>query len=120
MWPRTSEVALAVWLALSPFIFRHAPEHAVLWWSDMVAAFLVMTISLLSFWRRTLHVHLLNVPIALWLMAFGYFALGNPPPPGAQNEMVVGLILLMFAIIPSEATLPPAEWREASAAERGG
>jgi hypothetical protein len=56
--------------------------------------------------------HLLNILVALWLLGFGYFGFGEPAPPAAQNNIVVGLILLMLAIIPSEATLPPKGWRE--------
>jgi hypothetical protein len=112
MWARTVEVMLGVWLAASPFIFRHAPDELPFWWNDFGSAFLIITISLLSFGTRTRRAHLLNILVALWLLGFGYFGSGDPPPPAAQNEMVVGLILLMLAIIPSQATLPPKGWRE--------
>lgn len=112
MWARTVEVMLGLWLGASPFIFGHPTDEPGLWWNDLGTAFLVVTISLLSFWSSTSHAHLLNIPVALWLLAFGYFGSGEPPSPAAQNELMVGLLLLMIAIIPSGATLPPEEWRK--------
>jgi hypothetical protein len=112
MWARTVEVMLGFWFAASPFIFSHSPDEPRLWWNDLGSAFLIIAISLLSFWSRTRRAHLLNILVALWLIGFGYFGFGDPPPPAAQNDLTVGLILLMLAIIPSEATLPPRGWRE--------
>lgn len=111
MWARTVEVMLGLWLAASPFVFRHGPDAARLWWSDMGSASLVASFSLLSFWGPARRAHLLNLPVALWLAGSGYFGPGDPPSPAAQNDLIVGLILLMLAIIPSEATLPPKGWR---------
>lgn len=115
MWPRTVEVMLGLWLGASPFIFQHPASEPAFWWTDFVCAFLIVTISLASFWSRTLHAHVLNLGVALWLVGFGYLAFGASPPPAAQNELTVGLLLLIVAIIPSEATLPPREWRKESA-----
>ena len=115
MWARTVEVMLGLWLAASPFIFRHPADEPALWWSDLGCAFLVVTISLLSFWSRTAHAHFLNVLVALWLVGFGYFGSGDPPTPAAQNSLVTGLLLLLLAILPSQATLPPEEWRKKAA-----
>jgi hypothetical protein len=113
MWARTVEVMLGFWLGASPFIFSHSPVEPRLWWNDLGSAFLIITISLFSFWSRTMRAHLLNILMALWLIGFGYFGFGGePPPPAAQNDLTVGLILLMLAVIPSEATLPPKGWRE--------
>lgn len=112
MWARAVEVMLGFWLAASPFIFRHSPDEPSLWWNDFASAFLVITISLLSFWSRTMRFHLLNILVAVWLVGIGYFGFGETPLPAAQNDLTVGLILLMLAIIPSEATLPPRAWRK--------
>jgi hypothetical protein len=35
-----------------------------------------------------------------------------PTPPALQNDLLVGVLLLMFAILPSEASLPPRSWRD--------
>lgn len=110
MWARTVEVMLALWLAASPFIFGHSPDEASLWWNDFATAFLILVFSLVSFWGRASHAHLLNVLVGLWLCGFGYVN-GEPPSPAAQNDLILGLLLLMLAIIPSHATMPPEEWR---------
>ena len=115
MWARTAEVMLGLWLAASPFIFGHLPAERGLWWSDFASALLIVTLSLFSFWNRSRRAHLLNIGVALWLVGFGYFGFGGAPPPGAQNELLVGLLLLMLAIVPSQATLPPVAWRRSDA-----
>jgi hypothetical protein len=35
-----------------------------------------------------------------------------PEIAGTQNNIIVALLLLMFAILPTEATLPPPAWRD--------
>lgn len=114
MWPRTAEVMLGLWLAASPFIFGHSAAEPRLWWNDFICAALVMTISLASFHDRTRRAHLLNIAVALWLMAFAYFTSGSPAPPAAQNDLAVGILLLMLAIIPSRASEPPQSWIDMS------
>jgi hypothetical protein len=44
-------------------------------------------------------------------VAFGYIQGGHPSAPGYQNDLFVGLTLLLIAIIPNEASLPPPSWR---------
>jgi hypothetical protein len=111
MWARDVEVMLGVWLALSPFIFRHEPDAKLLWVSDLVSALLVATFALLSYWRPTRHAHLLTIAVALWLIGFGRFGASVPLPWGMQNDIVIGLLLLMFAVVPNEAAIPPSAWR---------
>ena len=113
MWARTAEVMLAAWLAASPFIFGHGAEERGLWWSDFGSALLIVTFSLFSFWGRARRAHLSNIAVALWLVSYGYLGFGGTPPPGAQNEILVGLLLLMLSIVPSQSTLPPPEYRQA-------
>ena len=112
MWPRTLEVMLAGWLAMSPFIFRHPIDAPQLWWNDFGCAALIAAASLCAFWGCARRAHLLNVLIAFWLLGFSYLSIADPASPAAQNGIVVGLILLMLAIIPSESTLPPKPWRQ--------
>ena len=111
MWARIVEVMLGCWLALSPFIFRHAAGEKVLWLSDLFSALAVIMFALVSFWPPLRYAHLAIVVVALWLIGFGFWASGYPAPPAVQNDILVGLLLLMFAIIPNEANLPPRAWR---------
>jgi hypothetical protein len=111
VWARNIELALACWLGLSPFIFRHGPDDTLLWVIDLSCAAAVGTFSLLSYVRRLEQIHLLNIAVAGVLVAAG-FLVAPPPPPAAQNWVVVGLLLLLFAIVPNHAALPPRAWRE--------
>jgi hypothetical protein len=111
MWARIIEVMLGCWLAVSPFIFRHAADEKVLWLNDLFSALAVIMLALISFWPPLRYAHVAIVVVALWLIGFGFWASGYPAPPALQNDILVGLLLLMFAIIPNEANLPPPAWR---------
>ncbi len=110
MWARVVEVMLGCWLAASPFIFRHAAEERAFWINDFLCGFAVATFALCSFWRPLRHAHLVTAAVALWLIIFGFLT-SSPAPPASQNHILTGLVLLMFAIIPNEASLPPLSWR---------
>jgi len=112
MWPRVVEVMLGCWLGMSPFIFRHNSYQRELWWNDLGCAFAVVTLSLLSFWRCCRAAHFGLCAVAIWLVAFGYAEAPVPAPPALQNDILVGMLLLMFAIIPNEANLPPRSWSD--------
>lgn len=111
MWPRTTEVMLGLWLAISPFIFEHPPDATLLWTIDLACGFLVIAVSLISHSSRFPRMHLVNIAVATVLIVIGYVLAGTGQFAGAQNQMVVGLILLMLAILPSETTQPPPQWR---------
>jgi hypothetical protein len=111
MWARTAELMLGAWLVLSPFIFRGTASQEAFMGIDLAAGSAVVLFSLLSFWRRTEWAHLLTAVLALGLGLFAYFAWERPGPPGAQNEITVALLLLLLAIIPTEANQPPKPWR---------
>jgi NAD(P)-dependent dehydrogenase (short-subunit alcohol dehydrogenase family) len=110
MWARTVEVMLGCWLAASPFILRHAAERTALWWNDLLCACAVIALALLS-WSRWQRAHLAIAAVALWLVGFGFVGSEHPVPPALQNDIVVGLLLMMMAIVPNEASLPPPDWR---------
>jgi hypothetical protein len=111
MWARVIEVMLGCWLALSPFIFRHAADQKALWINDLLCALAIITLALVSIWPPLRYAHLAIVVIALWLIGFGFWGAVYPTPPALQNDILVGLLLLMFAIVPNDASLPPRPWR---------
>jgi hypothetical protein len=111
MWARVIEVMLGCWLAMSPFIFRHNAEDRILWVNDLSSAIVVTAFALVSFWSPLRFAHFANLVVALWLIAFGFWAFPYPTPPALQNDILVGFLLLMFAIIPNEASQPPLSWR---------
>lgn len=109
MWARVIEVMLGCWLAMSPFVFGYRPEDApVLWITDFAGAAAVILFALLSFAPALRRAHLGNLAVAAWLVGTGY-AWG--PTPAHQNHLIVGLLLAMLAIVPSEADLPHPSWR---------
>ncbi|MEX0718711.1 MAG: SPW repeat protein [Planctomycetaceae bacterium] len=110
MWPRVVEVMFGCWLAISPFIFTHPPDQPLLWWNDLGCAAVVVALALASFHPRWRRAHLLEVAVGAWLIGAGYFAAEQPPPAATQNDVLVGWLLLMFAVIPSETNRPPAGW----------
>jgi hypothetical protein len=111
MWARVIELMLGVWLLLSPFIFRETAAVGDFRSTDISTGSAVILLSLLSFWKPLRRSHLGTGVLALWLVVWAWFAAARPGPPAAQNEIVIGLVLLMLAIVPNEASLPPDPWR---------
>jgi len=106
-----SEIFVAAWMAMSPFLFGHFPSDRARWWNDLVAAAAILLVSTLSLWPPLRRLHLVNVAVAAWLIGFGWLAGGHPAPPASQNEILTGLVLLLFAIVPNDASRPPRGWR---------
>ena len=74
-----------------------------------VSAILLLDILSITFYRRYAYLAVLGVAAGLLIHAF----LAMPPQSaGTQNNIIVALLLLMFAILPTEATLPPPSWRQ--------
>ena len=110
MWARIAECMLGCWMLLSPFIFGHPSLQRELWINDLAVGATLVILSLASYWKPTSWAHLLLIPVGIWLVTFGRFLQAMPLEPAAQNQVVVGSILLMFAIIPNDASLPPKTW----------
>ncbi len=112
MWPRVVEVMLGAWLLVTPFIFRATPEVDAYTASAFAAGAIAAVASLASCWDPLRHARFLTLGVSFWLMLHGYFSAARPGPPAAQNELVVGSILLLFAILPNEINAKPRPWRE--------
>lgn len=110
MWPRTIEMMLALWLAISPFIFRVPGDLTAIWAADLGVAFVVFTLACFSFWHPTRRAHLFTIPVALALGLWGYLQ-PEPIPPAHQNHVALAFLLIMHAIMPSEGLQPPEPWR---------
>ncbi len=117
MWARVTEIMLGCWLLLSPFIFRH-PQGAVVWWvNDLTCGTLVILLALFSFWKfsfwpRIRQAHLVILLVAGWMIGFAFVTASIPLQAALQNCVMVGLLLLMFALVPTEAELPPEKWQK--------
>lgn len=112
MWARLIEIFFACWMMISPFIFRHDPAEEFLWASDIACGGLVLIFALLSFIDRLEKAHLASLAVALWLVGVGFSSEIVPSPPAYQNSLIVGLLIGMIAIVPSQSHLPPRAWRE--------
>ena len=103
---------LACWLAISPFIFRHPDDATELWWNDWICALLIGGFALASFVDQTRRAHLLELLVAAWLIGYGWVTASGIHDAPRQNWMVLGLLILMLAIIPSDCVKPPVGWQE--------
>ena len=110
MWPRVSEFVMGCWLITCPVQFVHGGNPTAIWIHDILFGAAICLLALLSFSRRFRHAHLATGLLAAWLILEPF--LESPPAPaGLQNHILLGLTLLMFAIIPNQANLPPESWR---------
>lgn len=122
MWARHMEIMLGLWLVVSPFALRHEAERVFLWAHDLSVGALVVALAMATHWRPLRRAHLALLPVAAWLIGLGWWrtwqAGGIHPDAAFQNWLLVGLLIAMFAIVPSEASRPPRPWREDDAAAR--
>jgi hypothetical protein len=109
MWARVVEFMLACWLGVSPFVFQHG-DQLEFWIADWTVAVLVGTLSLACYWRPLRHGHLGILLVTLCLGLWARFSFTSPLPSAAQNEITVALLLMMVAIVPNHASVPPVAW----------
>lgn len=113
MWPRYMEMLCGAWLIASPWVFGHT-DNAWLFWNDIICGAAVFLLAVLSFRKQTHSAHLLTGAVVLWLGGTAYFMFERPGPGGVQNEITMALILVLFFILPNQASLPPEPWRSPS------
>jgi hypothetical protein len=109
-WPRYCEMLLGLWLLVSPWFLNYggAASPGVI---NLAAATGILVLDVLSLRFYKGYAYLAVLGIAIALLAHGYFVM-PPEAAGTQNNIITALLLLMFAILPTEATLPPLSWRE--------
>lgn len=112
MWGRVVEFMLACWLAISPFLFGYPKDAHFFWMNDFTCSFLVACFSLASFYKPLRKMHLCNLGISFYLIALSYILQSSPMYEALQNYMVLGLLFLMIAIVPSDAEKSPLPWEE--------
>lgn len=107
MWPRVVEVMLGAWLVITPLVFRGTDDvdrYAV---NAVVSGAIVIVASLMAVWRRTGWMRFVTLATSCWLAGHGYLSAVRPGPPAAQNEITIGLVLLLFAILPNDVNREP-------------
>lgn len=106
MWARISELILGLWLFASYFVFADYPRVG------FFAATLMCIFALFSYINFLNKMHLLQV-IPAALLIYEGFSYPTPFLPfGLQNFVVVALLLLMFTIVPSNASDHPRPWKK--------
>jgi hypothetical protein len=110
MWARYLEIALGVWLATAPFVLGTARDHA-LNFVELVAGAGVVVLAAASIRSRG-RAHLGSPVIADVVASGGWWASRVAADARAENAIVVGLVLAMSAIVPTEASRPPVRWRQ--------
>lgn len=114
MWARVVEVTFGCWLAMSPFIFAHPVDNTFWWANDFACALLIVVFALASYRSAWQYAHLLSLGVAFWLVGLAYWSALRtelPGPAAAQNWVCLALLLMMFAIIPNQASAPPLAWQ---------
>ena len=112
MWARVVEFMLACWLSISPFVFRYPDEATFFWANDLTCSSLIAIFALISYRVSLRKMHLCNLIIAIYLIALSYFLQSSTYYEALQNYMVLGILLLMIAIIPTHADKPPKAWQD--------
>lgn len=110
LWPRALQLVLGCWLLLSPLFFRHTGGSA-LGLVDRGAGMLIVAVVAISLLPSLDRLHLATLPVALVLIAWSWSSFPRPGPAGAQNQILVGLLLGMLSVLPADATSPPESWQ---------
>ena len=111
MWPRMVEILIGSWLVACPAVLASTDWRG---WqiNDLVCGCIVILLGCLSFLSATRRAHLAEILVGAWMLWFAYVSSPYPAPAAAQNDVLVALFLMNFAVIPNQANLPPRSWRE--------
>lgn len=107
-WPRLFELLLGLCLLAAPWVL-HAPP--ALRAHDACVATLMLSVTAWSMVQPERLVNLWNLLVAAWLTGFALLFSRTWHSATAQSELLVGLTLALFAIIPSRTMDVPAAWR---------
>jgi hypothetical protein len=112
MWPRVAEILIGLSLLTSPWVLAYDPPVNTWRLNGLVCGSAIVLLGVLSFWPASNKAHLAEIPIGLWILGFAYFGSAHPAPAVVQHALLAALFLLNFAIIPSQANLPPNSWHQ--------
>ncbi len=118
MWARYVEMALGVWLLVSPWVLPDAGGGVTV--VNMLAGALVLLLAGLSFTHRLRAAHLGSLLVSIILIGWGWSHFVRPGPAAAQNQILTGLMLGLVTVVPSESFRPPPCWRAYVSEEKQG
>jgi peptidoglycan/LPS O-acetylase OafA/YrhL len=109
-WARCVEAVLGAWLLSAPLVLDHG-DDALLWGNDVLCGLLILGCALIPCFGRWPRLHLFHLLTGSWLVGVGWMVSRQPERwVASQNSVMVGLVLLIFALIPTQATQPPDGW----------
>ncbi|MES2273535.1 MAG: hypothetical protein V4487_05050 [Chlamydiota bacterium] len=108
MWARISELIVACWLFLGPFVLSDFSQKT----NDYICAFLTALFALLSFWDPLRKIHVLTIGVGLWLWGSAYSTFPASASPMEENSVIAGALLVMLAIVPSGSHLLSRSWHK--------
>lgn len=112
-WPRVGEFVLAAWLALYASVFPDGVP-AFLLLHDVGLSVAVAASSVISMLARRgplRFLHTTNIALGGWLVTFSALVTQHHSMALAQNDILVGLTVVMFAILPTRALDAPVAWQ---------
>lgn len=109
MWPRYSEAVLALWLIGSGWVLAY-PDPAEYRLVSVGAGVLILVLDLLSITLYKRYAYVLVLAVAAGLFAFSFW-IAPAEAPGTENLVTVALLLIIFGVLPTEATQPPPSWK---------
>lgn len=109
MWPRIVEIALGLWLMVSPAVVGQGAGGRWVPW--IVGAVIVALAGSTFVSRRFRLLNVAQLPVAAFLIVWGWSQTPRPGPASAQSLLLTGLVLALMAVVPTEATRLPEGWR---------
>lgn len=106
MWGQISIICFGVWLLLSPLIFHGQLYASKFLVEDMMIGTVLVSLGLFNCFYKNRYFSVLIALVGIWCWFSGYFFYEHPRPAGAQNYIVIGLLVLMFVVIPPDDKVP--------------
>jgi hypothetical protein len=100
MWGQVGVIFLGTWLAISPFFFSSYPVSLYSYTDDFLIGALCTIFGFTACFYKSRIWTVLICLLATGIFAQGYFLYSHPRAPIAQNQIIVALLILMFAVIP--------------------
>jgi len=94
-WSQIPILPLGLWLIASPFTLGYGGP---LMWSDVIGGILVMALAAIAFRSGQVWPAWANTFVGLWL-AFAPLLFWTPSPAAFANDMLVGTLVVAFAIL---------------------
>lgn len=115
IWARLCEMTIGLWVAASPWVLPPGSGPAWVATNELACGVACVLIAVVSCLRPRKWWHLLQIPVAIWLVAVAYVTSPVPATATAQSDLLAAFFLVNFAIIPTRATEPPEGWADAAA-----